>query len=90
MTSTVYRAPTTSIFFPAADKMNGMKSSVADKNSNERRYVLGKKGFAAISAMEGLKLHRESAERLERNASLSLQERRAETIRAFVATRKRG
>jgi hypothetical protein len=46
--------------------------------------------YALISVIEGLKLHAESAERLERNASLSLEARRAVTIRAFVATRKCG
>ncbi len=67
-----------------------MKRGATEKSSSPKRYVLGKKGFAAISAVEGLKLHAESAERLERNAFLTFEERRAETIRAFVATRKRG
>ena len=70
--------------------METMKTASTEKNSGQKGYVLGMKGFAAISAMEGLKLHAESAERLERNASLTLEERRAETIRAFVALRKRG
>ena len=67
-----------------------MKQRIPEKSSIPKRYVVGKKGFAAISAIEGLNLHRDSAERLERNASLTFEERRAETIRAFVATRKRG
>ena len=67
-----------------------MTKAATEKSSTPKRYVVGKKGFAAISAIEGLKLHRESAERLERNASLTFEERRAETIRAFGALRKRG
>lgn len=72
------------------DKIENMKARVSQKILSPKGYVVGKKSFAAISAIEGLKLHAESAERLERSASLSLQERRAETIRAFVAARKRG
>ncbi len=67
-----------------------MKKRLGQKTSNPEGYVVGKKGFAAISAIEGLKLHADSAERLERNAALSPQQRREETIRAFVSARKRG
>ena len=83
-------AETASILFEATDRIRAMKRSIREKSSSPKGYVVGRKGFAAISAMEGLKLRRESAERLERNASLTLEERRAETIRAFVAPRKRG
>jgi hypothetical protein len=43
----------------------------------------------AISAVEGLKLSSESAERLERTNGLKPEERRAETIQAFEQLRKR-
>jgi len=43
----------------------------------------------AISAVEGLKLSSESAERLERTNGLQPEERRAETIQAFQQLRKR-
>jgi hypothetical protein len=43
----------------------------------------------AISAVEGLKLSSESAERLERTKELKPEERRAETIQAFEQLRKR-
>jgi len=67
-----------------------MRRVVKAKALNSKCYVLGKKSFAAISAMEGLSLRTDSAERLERNRSMTFEERRAETIRAFSATRKRG
>lgn len=52
-------------------------------------YVLGRRSFAAITAIEGLKLSSDSEARLKRNQSLSPEQRRAETVRAF-STRKRG
>jgi len=55
-------------------------------------YVLGNvpQRFSAISAVEGLKLDSESAERLERTNGLRPEARRAETIQAFEQLRKRG
>lgn len=53
-------------------------------------YVLGRTRFAAITAVEGLKLGREGEARLERTRTLSQPQRRAETIRAFTDARKRG
>jgi hypothetical protein len=67
-----------------------MSGPVETKITNSKGFVIGKKGFAAISAVEGLKLHSESAERLQRTCCLPPAERRAETIRAFVQSRKRG
>jgi len=60
------------------------------KTNLAKGYVLGGKNFAAISAIEGLALRSESAERLERTASLSPSQRRTETIRAFAGAQKRG
>jgi hypothetical protein len=67
--------------------MNGRPS---DKTAPAKNYVLGSKGFAAISAVEGLKLRSGSEERLERTVCLSQAQRRAETIHAFAGTRKQG
>ena len=53
-------------------------------------FVLGKQRFSAISAVEGLKLDPEGAERMERTQGLPSEERRAETIQAFEQLRKRG
>ena len=52
---------------------------------NKTRKILGRKKFAAISAVEGLCLTAESEERLDklRNSSLSPDQRRAEVIRAY-------
>ena len=55
-----------------------------------KKYVLGSKCFAAISAVEGLKLGSGSQERLEQTVCLSQAQRRAETIRAFAGARKSG
>lgn len=52
-------------------------------------FVLGKQRFSAISAVEGLKLDSEGAERLERTQGLPPEERRAETIQAFAQSRNR-
>jgi hypothetical protein len=66
--------------------MNGRSSH---KTVTSKKYVLGSKSFAAISAVEGLKLRSGSEERLERTVSLSQAQRRAETIRAFAGAQKR-
>jgi len=52
-------------------------------------YVLGNvpERFSAISAIEGLKLDSEGAERMERTQGLPSEERRAETIQAFAQSR---
>lgn len=52
-------------------------------------YVLGRARFAAITAIEGLKLTTDAESRLERTRSLPPELRRAEIIRAYSA-RKRG
>jgi len=62
----------------------------ANKTNSAKSYVLGRKSFAAISAVEGLKLASASEVRLERTRALSAEQRRAETIRAFAETRNRG
>ena len=67
--------------------MNGHASNTT---APSKKYVLGSKSFAAISAVEGLKLRSGSEERLERTECLSQAQRRAETIRAFASARKRG
>jgi hypothetical protein len=54
-------------------------------------YVLGNipERFAAIAAVEGMKLDSEGAERLKRTERLKPEERRAETIHAFAQSRDR-
>jgi hypothetical protein len=52
-------------------------------------FVLGRQRFSAISAVEGLKLDSEGAERMERTRGLPPEERRAETIQAFAQSRNR-
>jgi hypothetical protein len=63
--------------------------SVRALNTTAKPYVLGRNRFAAITAVEGLKLSRDGETRLERTRTLSPEQRRAETIRAFAETRKR-
>ena len=55
------------------------------KNVAPTQYVIGRKSFAAITAVEGLKLTSTSADRLRRTESMSPSDRRKETIRAFSA-----
>jgi len=64
--------------------------SVREKRALSKIYVLGRKNFAAISAVEGLELGSEGVVRFKRSAGLPLAQRRAETIRAFAGARKRG
>ena len=59
-------------------------------NATAKPYVLGQVRFAAITAVEGLKLSRDAEARLQRTRTLSPEQRRAETIRAFAESRKRG
>jgi hypothetical protein len=59
-------------------------------NATAKPYVLGQDRFAAITAVEGLKLSRDAEARLQRARALSPEQRRAETIRAFAETRTRG
>jgi hypothetical protein len=51
-------------------------------------YVLGKSRFAAIAAVEGLKLSHVGEARLQRTRTLTPKQRRTETIRAFSESRK--
>ena len=57
--------------------------------SSPKAYTIDRRGFAAITAVEGLKLTSSSEERLKRTESLSPAERRAETIRAFAGSKRR-
>jgi hypothetical protein len=59
-------------------------------NATAKPYVLGQQRFAAITAVEGLKLSPDAEARLQRTRPLSPEQRRAETIRAFAESRKRG
>jgi hypothetical protein len=52
-------------------------------------YVLGRKTFAAITAVEGLKLSAAGEQRLEKTVELSPDQRRAEVIRAYMGRKGR-
>lgn len=67
--------------------MKSLSGQINDVPSLSKKFVLGRKSFAAISAVEGLKLRCGSEERLERTACLSQAQRRAETIQAFAGSR---
>ncbi len=49
--------------------------------------VLGRRAFAAISAVEGLKLSKEGRQRVESNTSL--EQRRSDILRAYSGAKKR-
>jgi hypothetical protein len=59
-------------------------------NATAKPYVLGQNRFAAITAVEGLKLSRDAEARLQRTRTFSNEQRRAVTIQAFAESRKRG
>ena len=56
------------------------------KPATQGARVLGTKAFAAIAAVEGLRLSSASSRRLQtlRNAGLSTDERRAEVLKAYA------
>jgi hypothetical protein len=57
---------------------------VRSANTTAKPYVLGRSRFAAITAIEGLKLSPAGEIRLQRTRALSPEQRRAETTRAFA------
>ncbi len=50
-----------------------------------KERILGAKAYASMAKVEGLKLGRDSAQRLERTKGLSPEKRRAEVLRAYGA-----
>lgn len=60
-------------------------SQPVKKSAKPKSRVLGPKAFAAISAVEGLRLSTVSRRRLEtlKATGLSAEERRAEVLRAY-------
>jgi len=56
---------------------------LVSKTSSAKGYVIGRRAFAAITAVEGLKLTRESEERLKQTEHMSPAERLAVTMKAF-------
>lgn len=67
-----------------------MDGHATTKTSASKAYVLGSRSFAAISAVEGLKLRSGSEQRLQQTVCLSQAQRRAATIHAFSGKQKRG
>jgi len=65
--------------------------AVRSMSSSEstRPYVLGRKSFAAISAVEGLKLSDAGTRRLKKASRLSPEQRRAEAILAYKSRKER-
>ncbi|HEY1498061.1 MAG TPA: hypothetical protein VGF88_00650 [Acidobacteriaceae bacterium] len=54
-----------------------------------RPFVLGREKFAAITAVEGLRLTPDGEKRLKETESLRPEERRAAILRAYAEYRKR-
>jgi hypothetical protein len=52
-------------------------------------YILGRKAFAAISAVEGIELSAAGKRRLKKNANLTPEQRRAEIILAYAGRKER-
>ena len=70
----------------SASKLPSAKSSAP-----VRKRVLGAKAFAAITAVEGLRLSSTSRRRLDtlKASGLSTEERRAEVLRAYADLSKK-
>jgi hypothetical protein len=58
--------------------------SKANRGSSGR--TLGGKAYASMAKVEGLRLSKESAGRLERTKGMSPEKRRAEVLRAYGAS----
>lgn len=52
--------------------------------------ILGGKAYASMAKVEGLKLGRDSVQRLERTKGLSPEKRRAEVLRAYGELKSKG
>jgi hypothetical protein len=66
-------------------------SEAATKSRKPKSRVLGTKAFAAITAVEGLRLSAASRKRLDalKAAGLSAEERRAEVLRSYTSLGKK-
>jgi hypothetical protein len=58
-------------------------------SESARPFVLGRKTFAAISAIEGLKLSVAGIRRMKATGQLTPDQRRAEVIRAYAGRKGR-
>jgi len=58
-------------------------------SASTRSYVLGRKTFAAISAVEGLKLSAAGKRRMKKTGHLTPDQRRAEVILAYKGRKGR-
>jgi hypothetical protein len=63
-----------------------MAKRIAPSETRGTPRVLGHRAFAAISAVEGLKLSREGRKRVENNESV--EHRRSEILRAYVEVKR--
>ena len=66
-------------------------SEVATKSRKSKSRILGTKAFAAITAVEGLRLSASSRTRLEtlKAAGLTAEQRRDEVLRAYTSLGKK-
>jgi hypothetical protein len=55
-------------------------------SSKDKSRTLGKRAFAAISAVEGLRMSNEGKRRVDSNASI--EQRRAEVLRAYMEPKR--
>lgn len=59
--------------------------AMSKSNRGPQERTLGSKAYASMAKVEGLRLSKESAVRLERTKGLSPEKRRAEVLRAYGA-----
>jgi hypothetical protein len=64
-------------------------AKTSGRGTTTRRYVIGRAQFAAISAVEGLKLTPASEKRLKETEGLSPQQRRGPIVAAYKKARGR-
>ena len=70
--------------FPAPSCLNWRVASHKETSpAPSKPYIVGRKAFAAITAVEGLKLSAASENRLIELEQLSAEQRRAEVVRVY-------
>ena len=62
-----------------------MLAAMSKSNRSPQERALGGKAYVSIAKVEGLRLSKESAARLERSKGMSPDKRRAEVMKAYGA-----
>jgi len=62
---------------------------MSKSNRGREKSILGAKAYASMAKVEGLRLSKESAGRLERTKGMSQEKRRDEVLRAYGVDKRK-